>query len=81
MSDYGDYHSYLLRIWSTIEQGELCWRAMLEDAETSHRIRFNSLERLFAFLEDQTEAKGSEPGVEGGYERKLGKNNQGDDGE
>ena len=48
------YQSYLLRLWSAEEGGDVAWRASLENPRTSERIGFSSLERLFAFLQDQT---------------------------
>ncbi len=47
------YQSFLLRLWITrIEQGTV-WRASLENPHTGERLTFATLERLFAFLEDQ----------------------------
>ena len=48
------YHSYLLRLWPAGEPGKLVWRASLENPRTGERLAFASLERLFAFLQDQT---------------------------
>jgi hypothetical protein len=48
------YRSYLLRLWLVTERGQAAWRASLENPHTSERVGFASLERLFAFLEDQT---------------------------
>lgn len=48
------YFSYLLRLWSTDVQGQPAWRASLESPHTGERLGFASLERLFAFLADQT---------------------------
>jgi hypothetical protein len=50
------YRSYLLRLWPATEQGRVTWRASLENPHTGERLGFASLERLFAFLEDQTTA-------------------------
>ena len=48
------YHSYLLRLWRTSNQGKPGWRASLESAQTGERRGFADLESLFAFLEAQT---------------------------
>jgi hypothetical protein len=48
------YHSYLLRLWSADEQGQKVWRASLENPHTGEHLGFANLERLFAFLQDQT---------------------------
>ncbi len=48
------YHAYLLRLWSSEEQGKVVWRASLENPGTGERLGFASLERVFAFLQDQT---------------------------
>lgn len=48
------YHSYLLRLWLAQEQGQTVWRASLENPRTRELLGFTSLERLFAFLQDQT---------------------------
>jgi hypothetical protein len=47
------YYSYLLRMWVSREQGRTEWRVQLQDVRTGQRLGFSSLERLFAFLEDQ----------------------------
>lgn len=64
------YRSYLLRLWPATEQGQTVWRASLENPHTGERLGFASLERLFAFLEDQTTAVvvgGGEPGQGSGH--------------
>lgn len=48
------YHAYLLRLWLAHEPGGAVWRASLENPRTGERLGFASLERLFAFLQDQT---------------------------
>ena len=48
------YHSYLLRLWPATVQGQIVWRASLENPHTGERLGFADLERLFAFLQDQT---------------------------
>lgn len=45
------YYSYLLRLWQT-PQG---WRASLDEAHTSKRLGFASLEQLFAYVIAVTE--------------------------
>lgn len=48
------YQAFLLRLWSAVEDGQLTWRASLENPRTGERIGFASLQRLFVFLLDQT---------------------------
>jgi hypothetical protein len=59
------YHSYLLRLWATEEQGQLLWRASLENPHTGERLGFATLEHLFTFLQDQekewTRGRGQRP--------------------
>jgi hypothetical protein len=59
------YRSYLLRLWSSGSKAGRGWRASLEDPQTGERLGFASLERLFAFLQDQTDdlAWENEPGL------------------
>jgi hypothetical protein len=49
-------------LWLATEQGRLVWRASLENPHTGERLGFATLERLFAFLEDQTTAAVAEDG-------------------
>ncbi len=49
------YHSYLLRLWCTEQDGNGCWRASLENSHTGERIGFAGLEELFAFLMEQVD--------------------------
>jgi hypothetical protein len=45
------YRSYLLRLWSTPEEGDSgCWRASLESPVTRELSYFPDLESLLAFL-------------------------------
>ena len=53
MSKQKHYQSYLLRLWLTADEKGSVWRASLEDPHTGERLTFATLERLFAFLEDQ----------------------------
>ncbi|HEX8682955.1 MAG TPA: hypothetical protein VF707_11615 [Ardenticatenaceae bacterium] len=52
------YASYLLRLWETSADGEVVWRASLEHPHTGERLGFATLERLFAFLQDQCSGVG-----------------------
>jgi hypothetical protein len=66
------YHSFLLRLWLVNEQEGSTWRASLENPHTGERLGFASLERLFAFLQDQaadiaTGEAGSSASEGGGY--------------
>ncbi len=50
------YTSYLLRLWQIMSGDEMVWRASLENAQTGERRGFTSLDALFAFLRQQTDA-------------------------
>jgi hypothetical protein len=51
----GRYRAFLLRLWQERNGGEWVWRASLEDAHSNVRKGFPDLERLCAFLKEQTE--------------------------
>ena len=51
-----DYISYLLRVWQTSSEENMAWRASLESPHTGERIGFANLDKLFAFLRQQTGA-------------------------
>lgn len=55
------YHAYLIRLWAAHENGKVVWRASLENPHTGERLTFTSLQRLFAFLQDQTAALDETP--------------------
>lgn len=61
MDQQKTYHSYLLRLWTVEEGGQVSWRAMLEHAGGGQRMGFRSLARLFAYLEDQTASPCASP--------------------
>ena len=46
------YFSYLLRLWQTMDEGQLVWRASLENPHTGERRGFANLQMLHAFLEE-----------------------------
>ncbi len=48
------YVSYLLRVWRADGDEAAVWRASLQDPHTGQRIGFADLQRLFAFLVEQT---------------------------
>jgi len=48
------YLAYMLRLWSTEQEGRHVWRASLENAHGPERHVFNDLEALIAFLQQQT---------------------------
>jgi len=50
------YTSYLVRLWQIESQGQLVWRASLEEARTGERRGFPDIEALFAYLREQTAA-------------------------
>ena len=58
------YRAYLLRCWEEGEQGTgrgKVWRFSLEDAYTSQRRGFASLEEMMAFLRSQLEGEADPP--------------------
>ncbi len=54
------YFSYLLRVWQVRTDGEVVWRASLEDPHTSERHGFASLEQLLEFLKEHTQGRENE---------------------
>lgn len=50
--DKPQYFSYLLRIWSPGDEGEVSWRASLDDPRTGERLGFPCLEALFEYLQE-----------------------------
>lgn len=50
------YLSYLLRLWRSGDDAST-WRASLEDPHSGTRIGFSDLDRLFAYLLEQSEAQ------------------------
>jgi hypothetical protein len=48
------YLAFMLRLWQVRDNGEMVWRASLEDPHTGERRGFASLEMLVAFLREQT---------------------------
>jgi hypothetical protein len=51
-----DYRAYLLRLWRSRRWGQMTWDASLESAETREIDRFASLDDLFDFLRQETDA-------------------------
>ena len=49
-----DYHSFLLRLWQTVEGGRLVWRASLEDVKSGEIHRFTSMDLLVNYLHERT---------------------------
>ena len=47
------YLSYLLRLWQVSSDGELVWRASLENPHTGERRGFANLTDLFTFLQKE----------------------------
>ena len=47
------YLAYLLRLWQAQQNGNVIWRASLEDTRTSEKRGFASLEVLMDFLKEQ----------------------------
>ncbi len=49
-----EYQSYLLRLWRATQDGEVTWRASLENPHTGERSGFANLEALFDDLRART---------------------------
>ncbi|MFN2290170.1 MAG: hypothetical protein ACK2UC_03155 [Anaerolineae bacterium] len=62
------YYSYLLRVWQTGEGPDCTWCASLEQPGTGHQVGFATLDRLFAFLTEQTSPRADQAGA-GGMEQ------------
>lgn len=54
------YRAFLLRLWQELSDGQWIWRASLEDPHSNVRQGFPDLERLSAYLREQTEGKANE---------------------
>ena len=50
----GTYRSYLLRLWQVKQNGDIGWRASLEEAGTNQQHAFADLEDLFRYLVTET---------------------------
>ncbi len=50
-----DYQAYLLRLWRVDVNGQLAWRASLEQVDSGEKQGFCSLEELFAYIERCTQ--------------------------
>ena len=48
------YVAYLLRLWQVTSDDGAAWRASLQDVRTGERLGFATVERLVAFLTEQT---------------------------
>ena len=48
------YIAYLLRLWRAKHNGQVEWRASLEEPHTGIRHGFATLDQLVAFLKEQT---------------------------
>jgi hypothetical protein len=49
------YRAFLLRLWQERSDGKWVWRASLQDAHSNVRQGFPNLERLSAYLKEQTQ--------------------------
>lgn len=50
------HQAYLVRLWAVHHNGELLWRAAIEDVHTGARRAFADLPSLYRFLETVTAA-------------------------
>ena len=46
--------SFLLRLWQSVDDGRIVWRALIEETVTRDRRGFGSLKDLAAYLEELT---------------------------
>ncbi len=51
------HQAYLVRLWAVHHNGELLWRAAIEDAHTGERRAFADLPSLCRFLEAAVAAR------------------------
>lgn len=66
------YLAYLLRLWRVGSEGEVAWRASLEDAHTGERQGFADLDALFDHVRSQTRAGlNHRSGEEGGRREQM----------
>jgi hypothetical protein len=47
-------HSFLLRLWQSVDGGRIVWRALLEEMVSRDRRGFGNLKDLTAYLEELT---------------------------
>ena len=62
MADEQRYLAYLVRLWTVHDNGDVVWRASVEDAHTGERRAFSGLAGLFEFLQVTIERGSSAPG-------------------
>ena len=55
MADEQRYLAYLVRLWTVHDNGDVVWRASVENAHTGERCAFADLAGLFEFLQAATE--------------------------
>lgn len=48
------YLAYLLRLWQVHNEGEIGWRASVENAHTGEKVSFAHLDQLVTFLRERT---------------------------
>ena len=51
------YYSYLLRLWLPGDEGDVAWRASLDDPKTGERLGFPTLQALWTYLQELTGEK------------------------
>ncbi len=47
-----DYLAYLVRLWRSAETGR--WRVLVQDPHSNQQLRFDSVEGLYHFLQEQS---------------------------
>ena len=72
MADERRYLAYLVRLWTVHSNGDLVWRASVENAHTGERRAFADVDGLLDFLQAAVTADAATPGqMEGGSEERL----------
>ena len=67
MADERRYLAYMVRLWTVHHNGDLVWRASVENAHTGERCAFADLAGLFEFLRAAAEQEPTACGqLEGG---------------
>lgn len=64
-----EYLAYLLRLWRCSDKEKTVWRASLQNSQTRERVGFASLDDLFHYLREYTNAVSVENGQKGGEHR------------
>lgn len=67
MSDERQYLAFLVRLWTVRRNGDLLWRASVEDVHTGERRAFADVAGLVAFLQAAVEEAPAPAGQTGAW--------------